>query len=172
MRIVLLDLEQTVIDDWEHMNALPENITKIRWAIRRTDCKLGLMSWAVWNEVDKETFKFRLQGPLEEMLGMKFSEELIFSMHDFSDIILKRKHKWVTRDDMFDLYGKEECLLQLLRLEHFGPNARITLIDDVVDHNLEFAKGKSKVRFINVDDTNFKNWNIGEHVHDYGSWRE
>lgn len=172
MKIVLLDLEQTAVDDWEHMNLLPDNLEKIRWAIQHTGCKLGLMSWAVWNEVDKETFKKRLQGPLEEVLGMKFSEEFIFSMHDFSDIILKQRRKWLSRDDMFDLFGKEECLLQLLRLEHFGKNARVTLIDDVVDHNMEFIKGNAKVRFINVDDPMFKHWNISESVHDYGSWRE
>ena len=169
MRIVLLDLEQTVIDDWEHMNLLLENIEKIRCAIQNTRCRLGVMSWAVWNEADKVTFKQRLRGSLEELLKMDFSEELIFSVHDFSDILLKRKHKWLRRDDMFDLglaVGKEECLLQLLRLEHFGKAAKVFLIDDAVDHNLQFTRGNSKVRFINVNDPFYNHWDIDESIYD------
>lgn len=150
MAIVLLDLEQTVIDDWEQRNALTCNIERIAKFLQPDD-QLGLMSWAIWDGEDKHKFQTELQLSLEEALKKPFTQEFIFSMMDFSDIILKRKHKWVSKEDMFDLFGKEECLLQLLRLRHFAPGAEIFLIDDCVSHGLTFRLDGQRVEFINVD---------------------
>jgi hypothetical protein len=150
MRIVLLDLEATVIDDWSSRNAMPENLEKIRSFLQPED-KLGLMSWAIWDAEDKSTFQGDLQLLLEDAVEHAFTQEFIFSMSDFSDIILKHCRKWVSKDDMFDLFGKEECLLKLVRLGWFPENCEVILIDDVVDHNLTFTKGSRSVRFINVE---------------------
>ena len=150
MAIVLLDLEETVIDSWEKRNALPANLEKIKHFLNDND-KLGLMSWAVWDAKDKEDFQKNLQLGLEQALEHPFTQELIFSMHDFSDVILKKKRKWVSRDDMFDLFGKEECLLQMLRLEQFtAPN--IYLIDDCVDHKMTFLRNNQSVTFLNINE--------------------
>ena len=149
MAIVLLDLEETVIDSWEKRNALPENLDKIRRFLKSND-RLGLMSWAVWDTKDKNDFQQNLQLGIEQALEHSFEKELIFSMHDFSDVILKKKRKWVSRDDMFDLFGKEECLLQMLRLEQFN-DWDIYLIDDCVDHNLTFSRNHQCIRFLNIN---------------------
>lgn len=149
MRIVLLDLEGTVMDTWFKPDAIPEHLERIA-AFLRPDDKLGLMSWAVWDDADRQKFQERFQLGIEEAIKHSFQQDLIFTMMDFSDIILKRRMKWVSKEDMFDLFGKEECLLQLLRLGHFPDNSEVILIDDVVDHDMTFTKGNRSVRFINV----------------------
>lgn len=149
--IVFLDLEQTVIDNWSNANFLSENIEIIKAGLRDGD-RLGLMSWAVWDGTDKERFNQVIRVDLEIALGTVFEDELILSMTDISDIILKNRKKWISREDMFDLFSKEECLLSLLRMKWFPRGEIVVLIDDAVDHTLQFTLNDTNVMFINIEE--------------------
>ncbi len=96
-------------------------------------------------------FQERIQATLEQSLRLTFAQDLLFSMKSISEIILQKRNKLISMDDMFDMFGKQECLLALLRCDFFPEGTEIILIDDVVEHQMTFTKDRRTIRFINVD---------------------
>lgn len=171
-RVVLLDLEDTLIDDWLGRNTLQYNIERIKQSgvlmpdqsMGVHDVKVGLMSWAVSNIADAADFNANLREPLEGALDIKFDQALPTSMQDYADRIFEARRMRVSTEDMYDIFRKEEVLLTLARRSNCFQGKEIVLIDDAVDHNLTFTvyarhnHGKvdqtpvgTVVRFINID---------------------
>lgn len=153
MDVILFDLEETLIDSWDQRNLLVENVEKIKEQLigeLGSNLRFGIFSWAIWNEDDREDFNQTLRGPLEEALGIKFDPEMIFSMQSIADLILKFRRKKLSIEDVFDLFGKEECLLTLHRFNHFNCET-VALVDDRVDHGLFFESLRERrMAFINI----------------------
>lgn len=153
MTIFLLDLEETVIDNWEDCNIILPNIEKIKSLGINKRCKekVGIFSWAMWNERDLDRFNDKLREPLEDVLDIKFDSDLVFTMERISEIVLILRKKKMSIEDMFDIFGKEECLLTMFRFGLFGDRTTF-LIDDKVDHLLKFEKAdKTALHFLNID---------------------
>ena len=134
--IVFLDLEQTLIDNWENGWLLPEKIKVIRGLCAPFDAKVGLMSWAVWDENDKAKFNSELRPELEKALGMKFSDEFVWSMDDWAKQLFEFRGKKISREDLFDIFGKEEVLFMLSRCHPAFKGHTVILFDDVVENKL------------------------------------
>lgn len=167
---VFLDLEDTVIKEWSsNPTFLIENLRKIDVFLNGRDIhfkasnytspatpmqnlKLGLMSWAVWNSDDKEMFNQELRPVLELNLKRKFDEDLIWSMDDWANELLKCSGKKLSREDLFDIFGKPEMLTNLARKHERFRNSTIFLIDDAYEHQMTFRSPANRchVEFQNI----------------------
>jgi hypothetical protein len=138
--IVFLDLEQTVINCWDDQSLILRHIEKIKhWLSENNlDVKLGLMSWAVWDENDKNLFNIHIRPRLEEALGKSFNDSFVLSMDDFASKILECCGKMISRDDMFDMFNKETTLFTLTRSHPMFKFEHVFLIDDAVEHGLNW----------------------------------
>lgn len=155
---VFLDLEETVINNWEDQQFLLSNIDKIEEKLNgRTlrfpplkaggetiespaapiiNLRLGLMSWAVWDEKDKQSFNKNIRPHLETMLRRRFDDSVVWSMDDWADQLLKYRHKKVDRADLFDLLNKPEVLFMLMNKHPEFKNSFVFLIDDAFEHQM------------------------------------
>lgn len=71
---IFVDLEQTIIDDWQAGNLLPQKIKKIRAEIRTilghdNSFELNIFSFATLNEHDADEFDIRLRQQIEEVFN-------------------------------------------------------------------------------------------------------
>lgn len=156
--IVFLDLEETVIDTWHEGNFLEVGLSRTRKFLNRLkkdgfDVKIGLMSWAVWNEEDKLKFNKVFREVLEAELDHKFDDKMVWSMDDWAGQIFKACGKKISRQDIFDLFGKEEILFRLCR-DHHWANTRLFLVDDRVSHGMSVVchENNCHVFFLNIND--------------------
>lgn len=136
--IVLLDLEETLIKSWDEPVWIPtgDNVTKFlhgEWTGDPTPFqgRMGLMSWAVWDEGDKRKFNEELRPELEERLRFKFSDELVFSMEDWASMVLEASGLKLERSDLFDMCKKEDVLFKLRKHKLFH-HTSTWLLDDAV----------------------------------------
>jgi hypothetical protein len=152
--IVFLDLEETVINNWEESLLMLENIKKIKHLLDSNESvRVGLMSWAVWDDRDKTLFNAGVRHFLEENLGHRFDDELLWSMKDWAEHLFKFCGKHVSIQDLFDILGKHEVLFMLSRCHPTFRNETVMLIDDIAEHDLEWrsSKNNTEVRMVNVN---------------------
>lgn len=157
--VVFVDLEETLVDVWHEGNFLEVGLRRTRKLLddlmldSGVKPQLGLMSWAVWDSKDLVDFNRRFRGVLESELRTKFAMEHTLSMDDWSHLVLTETKKRLSRQDMFDMFGKEEVLSRLVRSKHFL-NTKVFLVDDRVSHNLhvECPEFASSVTFLNVNE--------------------
>ncbi len=116
---------------------------------------IGLMSWAVWNDKDKALFNKHLRDELEAVLEVQFSDEWVLSMDDWSDMLFKHCKKKLSRDDLFDCFGKQEVLFLASRFVPAFKDQFVLLVDDVVEHGLhwESPQNNCTVTMENVKET-------------------
>ena len=155
--LILLDLEETVIEDWSNMSLMPRECMAIRNWLKtcHPGATIGLMSWAVWNDKDKASFNKHLRDELEAVLEVQFSDEWVFSMDDWSDMLFKHCKKKLSRDDLFDCFGKQEVLFLASRFVPAFKDQFVLLVDDVVEHGLhwESPQNNCTVTMENVKET-------------------
>lgn len=152
--IVFLDLEETLIDNWENGWLLPAKIAVIREMFTGVSPSIGLMSWAVWDDEDKAKFNSSFRPELEEALGMKFSDELVWSMHDWARSLLQYSGKHISREDLFDCFSKHEVLFMLSRCHPALKGEQVVLVDDAVEHCLNWHSHANDCRVLiqNIDE--------------------
>lgn len=152
--IIFLDLEETLIDNWENGWLLPEKVNAIRAMCAPFNAKVGLMSWAVWDESDKVKFNTNLRLELEEALGAKFSDDFVWSMDDWAKQLLEFQGKSVSRKDLFDIFGKHEVLFMVSRCHPAFKGHNVILFDDAVEDNLSWHSKANdcKVLICNINE--------------------
>ena len=173
---VFLDLEETCIDDWGTATPLVQNLQKIDWFVNgkeiiipplkknqepvvspaapMVNLHLGLMSWAVWDRDDKQRFLEKMREPIEKAIKRQFDESLILSMEDWARLVFECSGLRVTREDMFDIYGKPDVLFMLMRKHPMFINSTTFLVDDAYEHQLTLTSHKRAaiVEFHNIND--------------------
>jgi hypothetical protein len=157
--IVLLDLEETVIDSWDDpvWQFKGQQVKKFlhgEWLPHPTpmQCKLGIMSWAIWDHRDIDTFNKHHREWLEGCLNFKFDDDLIFSMDDWARAVFEETRCKVSRQDLFDVCKKEDVLFKLRNSSMFHHTAT-WLIDDAVNKHdiIECLENRSKFYIRNVN---------------------
>lgn len=149
---VFLDLEETLVDDWNSGLFMPRHMDCVKeFLANRPGARVGLMSWAVWDERDKERFRKEFQPDLERNLNCTF--ELVWSMDDWAEELFKHSKKRLSRDDLFDMFGKHEVLFMLCRTHPLFRGEDVFLVDDAVEHNLSVKSvaNLSLLTFLNVN---------------------
>lgn len=149
--ILFLDLEETVITNWSDAVLMNDNIKRIKdemncYKTRNVNIRLGLMSWAVWDDKDKECFN-SFRSVLETELEHSFEDELIWSMNDWAEAMLVARGVHLTRQDMFEwmeVFGKVEVLFVLTRSHNTFTGQTVMLIDDIVEHDLQWHSNNNR----------------------------
>lgn len=150
-RVVFLDLEATLIPVWGTWTLESDILPRIiRQCTQGPDevLTLGLMSWAVWDRKDADTFMHHLHPLLEETLGRPFTH--VFTMDMWASIMMQTCNLALSRDDMFDVMRKEDILFRLARSGWMFQHD-IELIDDSVSPGLvvHIPEHQSSITFIN-----------------------
>lgn len=137
--LVLADLEETLIQEWSNPLLIPGRISIIRDHLQQhPTAQLGLMSWAVWDSRDLDIFNRTLRPILEQELGHNFDERWTLSMDEWGQEMFTHARKRLDRDEMFDLFGKEDVFLILARRHPEWLGRQIFLFDDAVP-NAKFS---------------------------------
>jgi hypothetical protein len=156
--IVLVDLEETLIKSWYDQEWVSAgfNVKKFldgSWLGEpsKFQGRMGLMSWAVVGEHDKQIFNTKLRPWLEEQLDFKFSDELVLSMDDWAAKVFEASKCRVSIDDMYDVCKKEDVLFKLRKHPMFE-HACTWLLDDAVAKSefIECQDNRSKFIIRNV----------------------
>lgn len=150
-KIVFLDLEETLIDNWQDKNLLPNNIAKIKKELKQIAPDLvSIWSFAIWNEDDLlEFITSGLKVELECQLRInKFNE--IPTIEEIQHIIEKReKLKYDSLVEFMCLNNKE---LSFIKYGLTKTDTDFWLIDDTVPNLfLENNDTNVSINLINVN---------------------
>lgn len=151
--LVFLDLEETLLDEWNSGLFLPRKLDCVRDFLKdNPGSTVGLMSWAVWDDRDKARFEKEFRADLERNLECTF--ELVWSMDDWANEVFAHFNKKLSRQDLFDMFSKPEVLFALGRTHPLFHNQTVVLVDDAVEHKLTMTSPKNNctVTLLNVDD--------------------
>jgi hypothetical protein len=136
--ILLLDLENTIIWDWETNSRLMCSRFPIlkEWVMSQlgNNTRVGLLSWAVWNPKDLKEFNENgIRNDIELTHHFKFDDELIFTLEDC--IVMARewfKMPFLTQSDFFDFVKKRHMAEELWLHKFDEPDTKVILFDDTV----------------------------------------
>lgn len=166
---IYLDLEETIIDDWNSGNFLPHNIRAIKNNIRELENYYGekvehinIFSFAIVNKSDIELFNKIFRDDIEKIFDKEIKNVVICD-NKLLQRLLKPKGVQVSHDEAvqdvltinpkaqyFDLYVKDKY-----------PGEISVLFDDMVDNNIsktiiKSSKMKSITGFIDLYDNTEK----------------
>lgn len=146
--LLLLDLEDTLINDWDDFTAVRVPQVRVfldshRWSA------VGLFSFAVWDDRDLLRFHNHKQY-LEEVFGFEFNNNFVWSVDQLKAWLARVTNKHFPRDDIVWNWSKEWTLLTLARDEFFH-NRHVTLLDDEVRNmDVSLMDTNSRLTFVNV----------------------
>lgn len=144
---VFLDLEETVINNWDE--ALLVNTTRVReWLESRKVRRVHLFSFAVWNQKDQERFHKEIKPFLTKALGVSFLD--CPTVEDFllADLKVTAVH-WDSLHEFIATRGKVDAFRSWCKL-HFDGKHNV-LLDDVVPNAVwENRDSGLKLEFVNV----------------------
>lgn len=125
-----VDLEGTLIEDWDHFEFLPEHILAVRHLLAsRKVSEIHIFSFAIHDAMDALRFSKKLQPHLERRLGVKIvSFPTVLEMKKADEQWRKCRLDDIT--EFILLRGKQGAFESWAATKH--PGASCTLIDDVV----------------------------------------
>lgn len=167
--MVMLDLEETCIDTWESMTLLDDNLLSINAALHniKTDLlkeydsveiRVGIFSFAIWNQQEKEEFFNKLHTLLSNAISNEISKSLVFTLEEIKN---KTNARYLTCDSIeyFQFNTKQDAFIKWARNM---PNVDIVaLIDDSVTDEVIMIIGdrgntEKTIYIRNIDKLNTK----------------
>ena len=104
--MTFIDLENTVIEDWDSFIPMPENIKMLKEIFKITEEEeIGIFSFAIFNDHDKKTFEKQVKPLLEAELNVKSTS--VVTKEELIKILSKEFHLTVTEDDFLTFLNKE-----------------------------------------------------------------
>ncbi len=152
--LVLLDLEETLVDDWSSFTAV--NVAPVqRWVsalkkvaeVNEVPVRFGLFSFAVWNDGDLARLQKNREW-LEGVFGFQFDDNLLWTVQHISKRVEKAcRVNFVSQSDFFDFIGanKTLTLVSLVSNDPFFKGKNVVLLDDTVEHNATFTHPSQNV---------------------------
>lgn len=150
--MIFLDLENTVIESWDCLVPMQDNINAIEKYISNDDSIIGVFSFAIWDSHDVSVFMrdvYPLLPILTERLG------IVMHMDDLKKKLSEEFHVTVVDEDFVTFLRKEyafEIYVKFLVDAGLSEN-EFVLIDDVVPDRTVIMKVRGKditVRTVNV----------------------
>lgn len=150
-RILLLDLEETMIPVWGEFFVPPAYADVIqRVAVNFQPQRTEIFSWAIYHQADLDVFS-RVQDGLECQVGLRFDH-----VHDIDSLI--KQYNVTTRvqvpdqRDFFDFVSKERFLFDMANKGAFK-NQHLLLLDDAVSSFvLKKADTNTVIEVVNTAD--------------------
>lgn len=156
-RHLFVDLEETLIDNWDAANLGPKNrvmdLLKIFFNHSPTGPRLDATVWsfAVWNERDAADFERRMRKWLEDVFNLNFVR--VVTCEEMRKAICQLKRlSHLDQTEMSQLWGKDRALEDWVKL-HMSDFAHteVVLLDDMVMRKLvRFEDANVQVRFVKV----------------------
>lgn len=154
-RLLLIDLEETLIKVWNDFYPLEKNCAKIKKfnEVFQAD-EVRLCSWAVWNHKDVDVWD-RVKEDFEIELGLKFDDGIQIS--EYIELV-KQYTKLTQMDtgDFFDFYEKENFLFTLMT-RGWMEGYHVVLFDDVVP-SADIKLKNSRLTLINILHDDIEGW--------------
>lgn len=152
-KILLLDLEQTIISVWGNFHPIEHNCAKIREfnATFQADA-VGLFSWAIWNQKDIDIWN----GVKQDFeLEMNLTFDHAWSIEEYIKLIKTfQGPAGMDNMDFFDFYDKEMCLFVLM-INGWLDGYHVVLFDDVVKPcEVQFQNSKLTIHNITTFENN------------------
>lgn len=145
---VFLDLEQTVIDNWD--SGMLINSTAVRGFLAEHQVKqFDVFSFAVWNQPDLDTFERLHRRALERSLDATVQtvptvEQMMLADTGLTGVVFENV------SDFIGLRGKPMAFVNWCRVNHPGENC--LLLDDIVPNIDVVDRDRDvTVRLVNVD---------------------
>ena len=154
-KIVFLDLEDTVIDEfWKADRANLMNIARVRafLAHERPDA-VQLFSFALGGDETVAQFRAAFEARLSEALGVAFDLAAPFTTEKL--FRLCRRHGTVFEDEheCMLFHGKEMGFQRFIEMSHEFDNTEVVLVDDSVDaKEIRMPRRNLTIRMVNVND--------------------
>lgn len=144
--MIFLDLEETIIDTWQG-NAII-NVDKIKKFLGNTK-EVGIFSFAIWNDVDKEFFEKNWRSAIENTLGIK--AVVVPSVSDMMKVDFDLRG--IRFDDIFEfivMNKKEGAFRSWCLTFHIGQHT--ILVDDAVPNLIiDDEDTRTKIQLVNVN---------------------
>jgi FMN phosphatase YigB (HAD superfamily) len=134
VKIVLFDLEETLIESWEDPTLLCGQFPKIlSWVKEQGDFRAGLFSWAVWDANELKKFNKGLRQQIEEVHGFRFDDELMFTRNFFLNKFREWfMMPWMDCDDFTAFFKKRQAIEEVWLRMFDQPNTELVFIDDTI----------------------------------------
>lgn len=134
MRKVFLDLEGTLIDDWQNLNFLSDKAKFIFKQLLPSD-ELHIFSFAIWDIRDLARFNFELRFPLENLFTASVQ---VHTRDEIKSIICKFRNLVLSSADFSGLFTKELAFIDFIRATE--TSGTFVLFDDTVSNwQIKFA---------------------------------
>lgn len=150
-RILLLDLEETMIPVWGTFIVPPAYADVIqRVAVNFQPQRTEIFSWAIYNQADLDVFS-REQDSLECEVGLRFDH-----VHDIDSLI--KQYNATTRIqvsdhcDFFDFISKERFLFDMANKGAFKDQHLLLLDDAVSSFIFKKADTNTVIEVVNTSD--------------------
>lgn len=146
---IFLDLEGTLIDDWDSMNLLSNQVDAVKTLLKNRNVNaVHIFSFAIHNAIDIMRFEDELKPRLESRLGVKIlSTPCMIEMKEADE--KWRKCRLFDMNEFIILRGKRDAFESWVSLNHAGEES--TLIDDVVQNmHMHDTDSGTEIFFQNV----------------------
>lgn len=148
---VFLDLEETLISDWRSGFFLQDRARFIRDFFSDFQFDMGIMSWAIENEKDKQRFNDSWRRPIEGFFNRDFDDALIHTVDDWCRMVNKNFRAQLCADDFDDFGTKENILFMLRNVDNNTlPTGTIFLVDDAISHDDIITSPQRTIKFLNA----------------------
>lgn len=154
-KIVFLDLEDTVIDEfWRAERAQLMNIDRVRAFVQREQPDaVQLFSFAIADESTVEQFRQAFELRLSAALGVRFDLATPFTTGAL--FRLCRRHGTVFEDEheCMLFHGKEMGFQRFIEMSSEFHDTEVVLVDDSVDlKTIQLPRRNLTIRMVNVND--------------------
>ena len=158
---LFLDLEDTVVDNWDDFMFIPSKCEKIRNYIKDNNiAEVIIFSFAIDDEKDEEIFKRQHREDLERVLGVKVG--LVVTSNDVKRIT---GHKLLHE---LKYFGKQISFLHYIDIIK-DDNTDYVLIDDMVENlTVAYCDSNNIITLINIDSWGNKPKVFGDDWHQKG----
>jgi len=149
-KILFLDLEETVIDDFHSMT--PINIAKVRGFIKKEKFdEIRIFSFAIFEKNDVLRTQNTIIPMLEALLECSIAKEII-TVGDMVNVVRAAENLFFEFDFEFtQIFRKEGAFLKIAK--HSLEGCEAVLLDDTVEpFTGHFSNNNVRVRMINVAD--------------------
>lgn len=155
-KIVFLDLEDTVLDDFSKgFEAKAVNHAQVaRFLAAERPDEVRIFSFAISNDWDVKTFERVYKSWLEKALGVTIQGgELVFKTQQLYELCLETGHYFETEQECRAFHRKDLGFLQFIRKSDEFVDCEVVLVDDAIGEPMTITLPKRNVaiRLINVE---------------------
>lgn len=146
---IFLDLEATVIDNWQNGELINQDKVRI-WLAKQGTTQVHIFSFAVWDAMDRTHFNHHLKEKLEQALGVKIVDVPTVNELFRSELAVTGV-RWDSLHEFASIRGKVDAFRSWCRDHH--PHEHNILVDDTVPTAIwKEHKSQLCLEFVNVLD--------------------